>query len=513
MKNKNNTPTVLIILDGWGISEQTEGNAIRLAKIPFFDLLSRNYPNSKIQTCCEHVGMPKDVMGNSEVGHMNMGAGRVCIQDITKIRKSIKSGAFFHNPALLSATNHIKQNNSKLHIVGLISNGLVHSDIDFLYALLELAKREKITKVYIHAITDGIDVPSRSALRYIKNIKENIKKYGVGQLVTVGGRYYVMDRAHNYERTAKAYHAMVHGIGPYEKTSEDAVMRAYDYNLTDDMIEPTVLSDSYIPKAIVEKGDAFIFFNLRSDRTRQLSKPFVLKKFDFFDRGPLVKNLFFVGMTNFGDDLPMSIAFLEDRIINNLPEYLGTQDLHQLYIAEEEKFAPVAYFFHGGTSVQQKNEKRIMIRSPKVKSYDRIPEMSAEEVTQELLRDLSGDKSQFITVNFANPDMLGHTGNLKATIRALEFLDSKLEQIVSLVLQKSGTTIITADHGNCEEMTDPKTKKVQRTHTTNPVPFILVNDKMRNIKLADGILGDIAPTILKIMGIEKPKEMTGKELF
>ena len=514
--SKNKKPTIHIILDGWGISEQKEGNAVYLSKTPFLDKVQADFPTTRIETCCEHVGLPPEIMGNSEVGHLNMGAGRVVPQDVKTVNEAIDSGAFFANPTLLTAMSHVKQHGSKLHLVGMISDGLVHSDIRFLFALLDMCCKENIKKVYIHAITDGIDVARRSALDYIKQVKDKIKKVGCGQIVTVSGRYYAMDRAHNYDRTARAYHAMVHGIGPYEKTAEAAVERAYQYDLNDDMIEPTVISDSYVPKALVEAGDAFVFFNLRSDRTRQLSKPFVLDEFEFFDRGPQIQNLNFVGMTNFGDDLPMAIAFLENRIVNSLPETLGRiVNIPQLYIAEEEKFSHVAYFFHGGSSIQYEKEKRIMVPSKRDRSYADNPRMSAEEVTKEILADIKKGSSDFILVNYANPDMVGHTGDLKAAIKALEFIDFKVRDVVSAITKKDGNALITADHGNCEEMIDLKTKEVLRKHTTNPVPFVIIggDQKLKNLKLNEGALGNVAPTILKVMDLEIPSEMTSPPLF
>jgi 2,3-bisphosphoglycerate-independent phosphoglycerate mutase len=510
------TPTILIILDGWGISARREGNAVALSKTPFLDKIQADFTSTQLQACCESVGLPPNIMGNSEVGHLNMGAGRIVTQDLKIINDAIASGTFFANPTLLAALNHVRQHNSKLHLVGMISDGLVHSDIRFLYALLKMCRQNNIEKVYIHAITDGIDVSRRSAKRYLKNLEEKIKEYGCGRIVTIGGRYYAMDRSHNYDRTARAYHAMVHGIGPFEKTAAAAIDRAYQYDLNDDMIEPTVISDSYKPHALVEAGDAFIFFNLRSDRTRQLSKPFVLPDFDFFDRGPQIQNLNFVGMTNFGDDLPMAIAYLENRLVNSLPENLGRNaKISQLYISEEEKFSHVAYFFHGGSSQQYAKEKRIMVPSQKVKSYAQLPEMSAAAVTQGILQELADNQPEFTLVNYANPDIVGHTGDLKAAIRALEFLDGQVQTVVKSVLQQQGTIFVTADHGNCEEMIDPKTKEILRKHTTNPVPFIVISDNpaLKNIKLESGALGNIAPTVLKTMGLEIPREMTSPPLF
>ncbi len=511
-----NKPTTLLILDGWGISSQTEGNAVYLAKTPFLSYIQENYPNTQIKTCCTEVGLPPGVMGNSEVGHLNMGAGRVVEQDVVTIQQAIESGAFYSNPALLASLEHSRQYNSKMHLVGMISDGLVHSDIRILFSLLKMCQQQKISQVYLHLITDGIDVPRRSALRYVEEINKYIKQTGVGQIVTISGRYYAMDRTHNYDRTAKAYHAMVHGIGPYEKSAKDAIERAYEYGIDDDMIEPTVISDSFQPKALVEAGDSFIFFNLRSDRTRQLSKPFVLHDFDFFDRGKHIANLNFTGMTNFGDDLPMAIAFMDNRLVNTLPETLGRiEKISQLYIAEEEKFSHVAYFFHGGSSKQYEKEDRIMVPSLHVKSHDEEPAMSAGAVTEEILDNISHNKSQFILANFANPDIIGHTGNLKATVEALEYIDARVKEICEANKKRDGITIITADHGNCEEMIDPKTKEPVRRHTTNPVPFIIVSEdsKIKNLKLKEGALGNIAPTTLQLMNYDIPSEMTSEGLF
>ena len=506
----------MIILDGYGLAPRRPGNAVELARTPFLHSIRENYPMTRLQSSGESVGLPPQIMGNSEVGHLNLGAGRIVPQDVTIINQAIDAGTFFDNPTLLAALNHVKQHNSKLHLVGMISDGLVHSDIRSLFALLRLAQQQKIKQVSIHAITDGIDVPPRSALKYIQQVEDHIKKTGVGQIVSLSGRYFAMDRAHNYDRTAKAYHAMVHGIGPYEKTATAAVNRAYQYGLNDDLIEPTVISETYRPRALVTDGDAFIFFNLRSDRTRQLTKPFVLNDFNFFDRGPQVKNLFFLGLTNFGDDLPMSIAFLPNRLINTLPEFFGrVVKAPQLYIAEEEKFSHVAYFFHGGSSKPYPLEQRVMVPSVKVHSFAEKPAMSAGAVTTQILTALTTSHFDFILVNFANPDIVGHTGDLSAAIRALEYLDQRIKALVDEVMRQKGLVIITADHGNCEQMTTNGSAHVSRSHSLNPVPFIVISEdkKIKSLKLKEGPLGSVAPTLLKILGYDIPKEMTAPILF
>lgn len=513
-KNRKRKPVVLMILDGWGEGKKYPGNAVKLARTPFFDALKKDFPWSRVETCCEHVGLPKGLMGNSEVGHMNMGAGRVVEQELVVINNAIKSGVFFQNATLLASIQHAKSQRSTLHLVGILSDGRVHGDIKHLFALLKLCKRQGLKKVSIHAITDGRDVPPKSALKYIKALKRKIKTYGVGKIATVSGRYYAMDRAHHYDRTKKVYDAIVAGKGLHAKSAEEAVSSAYAKGLNDYNLIPTVVGDPKKKELLVDDGDAFIFYNLRSDRTRQLTKPFVLPTFDFFRRNIRVNNLYFTGMTSFGDDLPMSIAFPSAHVHNSIPDYLEEmKNIRHMYIAEEEKFAPVAFFFHGGRAILAKNEKRVMIKSLDVKSYALAPEMSAKKITKKVLDSMKNKHFPDLTVmNYANPDMLGHTGNIPAAVKSLEFLDKEIKKIVRKVIKKKGDVLITADHGNIEEMLysdgSPQTK-----HSTNPVPAILVQSRKTYKEMKNGILGDVAPTILKLMKLEKPAEMTGESLI
>lgn len=503
-----------MILDGFGEGKNYPGNAIKLARMPFFISLRKQFPTSYVQTCCESVGLPTGLMGNSEVGHMNMGAGRIVEQELTIIDNAIESGVFFQNPTLLAAINHARENKSVLHLVGILSDGKVHGDINHLFALLRLCKKQGISNVEIHAITDGRDSAPRSAPKFLKLLNQKIKRLGVGHIATIMGRHYAMDRAHKYDRTKKAYDAIVHGIGPHSKTPEEALDKAYKQGLDDFQVEPTIIGDPKKDGSLVKNKDAFIFYNLRSDRTRQLTKPFVLPVFNLFDRGKKVENLYFTGMTSFGDDLPMSIAFSSSYVHNSLPAFISKQkNLTQMYIAEEEKFAPVAFFFHGGSAILAKNEKRVMIKSKDVVSYAMAPEMSAFEITKKVVSSLYNKHYPDITVmNYANPDMLGHTGDIPAAVRALEFLDGEIKKVVSKVMQKHGTVLITADHGNIEEMIYPDGSP-KTSHSTNPVPIVLVEYGKKHKKMKDGILGDISPTILKLMELEKPLEMTGESLI
>lgn len=509
--SRKNTPLVLVILDGWGMALPSKGNAISLSKTPCFDFLWKKYSHTRLAASGEAVGLPRGADGNSEVGHMNMGAGRIVTQDVVRINECIENGSFFQNSTLLSAIHYAQIHNSDLHLMGLFSDGLVHSDIKHLKVLLELCKKEKVSKVYIHGFLDGRDTPPKSALKYIDQVEKWIKEFGVGKIVSVCGRYYAMDRAHKWDRTQKVFNMMIHGKDKQARSAREAVEQAYKQGITDEFIEPTFILYDH-QKTTVQDNDAIIFFNLRSDRARQMTKPYVLDDFKFFDRGKMPKNIFFVGLTNFGDDLPMLTAFPEHRISKALPETLSKiSHYRQLYVAEEEKFGPVAYFFHGGFSIPFENENRIMIKSKNVATYDLTPEMSAGEINQAVLQNIK--KYDFIVMNYANPDMLGHTGNIKAAIIGLEFVDKCLAKIIDATMKENGTIIVTADHGNVEEMIDPETGEVDTEHSTNPVPFIIVSSKFKKKELPEGILGDVAPTVLDIMDQSMPKDMTGKNLL
>lgn len=508
---KKYQPTLLIILDGWGLSIPSKGNAIAKARTPNFNNLWEHYPKTTLQASGEAVGLPHGLMGNSEVGHINLGAGRVVKQDLTIINESIEDGTFFQNPVLLSAIQHARANGSNLHLMGLLSDGGVHSDIHHLYALLKLISESSYNKeVYIHGFTDGQDTAHKSAKKYLEDLEKKIKKYKTGRLASLAGRYYAMDRAHNWERNKMVYDMLVHGKASKARSPYEVVEQAYAQGKTDEFIEPTIILNDHQPIAKIKDRDVIIFFNLRSDRARQLTKPFVLYDFDLFDRGNYLGDLFFVGMTNFGDDLPMSIAFPDYRVKNSLPEFLGNfKSLKQLYIAEEEKFAHVAYFFHGGSSVAIPNEERIMIASPEVKSYASVPPMSAGEVTKVITENITRARlHDFILVNYANPDMLGHTGNFRAVVEGVEYVDGCLGKLLKALDVVGGRAVVTADHGNAERMLDPETGEADTKHTTNPVPFIIYDKRVKNKKLKEGLLGNVAPSVLGLMNIDKPEEMT-----
>lgn len=514
MPKKKRKPTVLIILDGWGMALPSKGNAVTQADTPYFDSLWETYPRTLLRTHGEAAGLPHGIAGNSEVGHMNMGAGRIVKQDVVKINEGIENGSFFQNSTLLSAIRYVQVRKSRLHLMGLLSDGMVHSDLNHLRTLLKLCKKEKVHKIYIHAFLDGRDTPPKSALKYIDQVEKWTKELKVGKITSVCGRYYAMDRAHKWDRTKRVFNMMIHGQDKQARSAKEAIEKSYKKGKTDEFVEPTFILYDH-ERTTVQDNDAIIFFNLRSDRARQLTKPFVLDDFTFFDRKKMPKNIFFVGLTNFGDDLPMLTAFPEHRIPMALPETLSkVPRLKQIYITEEEKFGPVAYFFHGGFSIPFENEDRIMIKSKDVATYDLAPEMSAGEITEAVLKNLK--KYNFILMNYANPDMLGHTGNIKAAIQGLEFVDKCLAKVIDQILKQKGNAIITADHGNADEMLDLETGKPITSHSKNPVPFIVVGKtyaRKRKKELKEGILGDVAPTILDIMNQTIPEEMTGRSLL
>jgi 2,3-bisphosphoglycerate-independent phosphoglycerate mutase len=510
-------PFVLIILDGWGIAPPSKGNAIALANTPAMDKFYKIYPNTTLNATGQAVGLEKNQMGGSEAGHMNIGAGRIVKQDSRYISEAINSGEFFKNLALRKATNYVKVNSSSLHLIGLLSSeDSPHSNPKHLKALLLLAKKQKVKNVYLHLFTDGRDTLPRSALKYLKDLEKELAKLNLGEIATIGGRFYGMDRTKNWQRLIKAYRAIVDGKGEKVFSAKEAIEKAYAQGLSDEFILPTVIiKKNKKPIAQVKNKDAVIFFNLRSDRARQLSKFFVLEKVNGFKgKWTKLKKIFFVAMTDFGPDLPCHTAFLSHDVEKTLPFIL--KDFKQLYIAETEKYAHITYFFNGGHANAVGGEKRIMIPSPKVSSYDQKPEMSAPEITEVVKKNIEKDVYDFYAINFANPDMVGHTGNLGAAIKAVEEVDKCVGQIVKEVLKKRGVCFIAADHGNSDEMIDLKTGDVLTMHSKNPVPFIIVGEefKKKNLKLrSKGILGDIAPTILDIMEIKKPRERTGRSLI
>lgn len=505
-----NKVTALIILDGWGIGPDYEGNAIKRAKTPNFDVLMRRYPNTILSTSGYDVGLPKGQMGNSEVGHLNIGAGRIVYQDLTRITMSIENGEFYENESLLNAIYHAKNNNSTLHLIGLLSDGGVHSHNTHLYSLIELAKKNDLSNVEIHCITDGRDVSPTSSPNYIKELMKKIKKIGVGHISTIMGRYYAMDRNRQWDRVELAYNAIIKGLGEKFKDPVEAIRTSYLNGVTDEFIKPLLIEKENGELGTVKDNDAIIFFNFRPDRAREITRAFVDEDFPYFERKKV--NVKYVCMTLYDRTIEnVEIAYKPNFVQKTLGEYLSSLDIKQLRAAETEKYAHVTYFFNGEIEEPFKNEVRILIPSPDVPTYDLKPEMSAFELKKMVMDQLEKDIYQVMIINFANPDMVGHTGDIEAAVKAVEAVDKCLGEIVNYIIRIEGTAIITSDHGNCEEMFDSETLDKITSHSTNKVPFIVVDNK--KIKLREGILADVAPTMLELMGLEKPIEMTGKSLI
>ena len=505
-------PVMLMILDGFGIAEKSEGNAVALANKPNFDRLVKEYPNTQLQASGMAVGLPEGQMGNSEVGHLNIGAGRIVYQELTRITKAIEDGDFFENEALMKAMKNAKENNASLHLMGLLSDGGVHSHIDHLKGLLEFAKKEGLQKVYVHAFMDGRDVPPSSGKDFIIKAEEMMKEVGVGQIATVSGRYYAMDRDNRWERVQLAYNAIVLGEGEKASSAVEAIDNSYHDEKTDEFVLPCVIEEDGHPTATIKNGDSVVFFNFRPDRARELTRAINDKEFAGFNRETL--DLTFVTMTQYDKTLErVNIAFKPQTLVNTLGEYVSSKGLEQLRIAETEKYAHVTFFFNGGVEKENPGEERKVIPSPKVATYDLKPEMSAYEVTDELLNRLDQDKYDMIILNFANPDMVGHTGVVQAAVKAIEAVDECLGKIVDKVLEKDGTVFITADHGNAETEIDFSTGNPFTAHTTNPVPFVWVSNNIDGRTLKSGKLADIAPTMLNVMNLEVPEEMTGERLI
>ena len=503
--------TMLMILDGFGINENEEGNAVKIANIPNINEIMKQYPNTIIHTSGLDVGLPDGQMGNSEVGHTNIGAGRIIYQELTRITKSIEDGDFFSNQELVAAIENCKKNNSKLHILGLLSDGGIHSHIRHLMAILELAKRKDFENVYVHCFTDGRDTPPASADTYITELEEKIKEKGVGKIATISGRFYAMDRDKRWQRVERAYNAIVKGEGEKYNSASAAIENSYQKEIFDEFIEPSVICKNGEPIAKLEENDSVIFFNYRPDRAREITRTIVDPEFKEFDRKYFKTH--FVTFTNYDETLLpyVNIAFKKEEIKNTFGEYLSKKGLTQLRIAETEKYAHVTFFFNGGEEKQYEGEDRILIPSPKVETYDMKPEMSAPEVTENVVKAINSRKYDVIILNFANPDMLGHTGNIDASVKALEVLDGCVKQVVDAIIANEGTVLITADHGNTEQMVDYKTGEPHTAHTTNPVPLVVVGRD--NIKLKEGRLADLVPTMLDLMNLEKPEEMTGESLI
>jgi len=532
-------PVVLIVLDGWGMAPAGPGNAISQAKIPNFQKYWAVYPRTQLQASGEAAGLPKGERGNSEAGHLNLGAGSIVFQDLPRIDMAIADGTFFQKEAFLQSAEHVKKNQSRLHLLGLIGAGGVHSSLEHLLALIHFAKNQNISNLYLHLFTDGRDSPPTSAINYILKVEEELKNLGIGKIATLIGRYYAMDRDNRWDRTQKAYDLLVLGKGETANNPIEVIKRSYAAGKTDEFIEPIVLDK----QGMVNDNDAVIFFNFRIDRPRQLTKAFVLPNFETleikkvsfdpyaeryglkiyeapkgtttFKREKVLKNLFFVTMTEYEKNLPLAIAFPPEPVRLPLARVLSEQGLRQLHIAESEKYPHVTVFFDGGRETPFVGEDWVEIPSPKVTTYDLKPEMAVYELTNQVLRRLKGNIYDFVLINFANPDMVGHTGVISAGIKACEAVDECLGKIVNTVLNLNGACIITADHGNVEEMINLNTGGIDTEHSTNPVPFIIVNKKYNQGGriLPRGILADVSPTVLNLLGIEKPQLMMGKSLI
>lgn len=503
-------PLLLCILDGYGNNPAVEGNAIRTAKTPNMDAYLAQYPHTLLNASGMAVGLPEGQMGNSEVGHTNIGAGRIVYQELTRITKSIDDGDFFSNEAFLEAVENCKAKNSALHILGLLSDGGVHSHNKHIYALAKLAKDAGLTKVYFHCFLDGRDVPPSSGKDFVAELQDKLTELGCGKIATVMGRYYAMDRDNRWERVEKAYAAMALGIGEHVSDPVAAVAASYDAEVTDEFVIPVVVTENDAPVGVVANGDSMIFANFRPDRAREITRCFVDPEFNGFAREYLPVH--YVCMTQYDKTMPnVHVAFKPESLNNTLGEYLSRNGLSQLRIAETEKYAHVTFFFNGGIEAPYSGEDRALIASPKVATYDLKPEMSAYEVTEEALKRIASDKYDVIILNFANCDMVGHTGVFSAAVSAVEAVDECMGKVVEAVLAKGGAALITADHGNADQMVDPENGEAFTAHTTFPVPFITagLNKPLRD----GGCLADIAPTMLQILGLAKPGEMTGTSLI
>ncbi|MEK7665999.1 MAG: 2,3-bisphosphoglycerate-independent phosphoglycerate mutase [Patescibacteria group bacterium] len=520
-------PVVLMVLDGWGVAPEGDGNAIALANTPVMDDLMRRYPAMTLRASGEEVGLSWGEMGNSEVGHLTIGAGRVYYQTLPRIDRDITAGIFFERPAFLKAIEHVKKNGSKLHLVGLVSSGRVHGMDSHCHALLELAKRHDLKEVFVHAILDGRDTLYNAGIDFVTTLTQKMDKLGVGKIASLIGRFYAMDRDNRWDRIEKAYNLMVNGDG--QTTAEDpleAIRASYTKEIYDEQIVSTVIAHNGVPVATVGAHDAVIFFNFRSDRARELTKAFVLPDFEKFPR-TTVEDLLFVTMAEYEVGLPVDVAYQPDVIKNSLAEVLSNAGLTQLHIAETEKYAHLTFFLNGTHEKPFKGEERVIIPSPKVTTYDQEPAMSAPQITDRIVKEIRKDAFDFIVLNFANADMVGHTGNFEATVKACEVVDVCIGKIVEATLEKNGIVFITGDHGNGEELKNLQTKDMDKEHSTNPVPLIIISNSLESqpgptgeipngdLSLSPpiGMLADVAPTILKFLKIKQPTEMTGTALL
>ena len=504
----NKKPLMLMILDGWGINPcDNQINAIKnAAPKEYLELLAK-YPHSQLKASGEAVGLPEGQMGNSEVGHLNIGAGRVIYQPLVKITKDIRDGEFFEIPVLKEAFEYAKENNTAIHFAGLVSDGGVHSHIDHIYGLLQMAKNYGLTKVYLHAFLDGRDTPPSSAVNFLAQVEAKMAEIGVGKIATISGRYFAMDRDKNYDRTKIAYDNMTLGNGIEASSADEAIKASYAAGVTDEFVKPTVIDK----EGLVKSGDVLINFNFRPDRARQITRAFNDKEFTFFDRN--IDPIKVYCMRQYDSTIDAPVIYKDDEIVNTFGEVISKAGLTQLRTAETEKYAHVTFFFNGGVESQYPGEDRKLVASPKVATYDLKPEMSAYEVTEGAKEALISGKYDVVILNFANPDMVGHTGVLEAAVKAIKAVDECVKVLVDTVLSLDGSVLITADHGNAELMVDPETNAPFTAHTTNEVPFIYVSNHTEGVTLKDGKLADIAPTMLNILGIEQPKEMTGENLI
>jgi 2,3-bisphosphoglycerate-independent phosphoglycerate mutase len=515
-------PFVLIIMDGWGINPRKEGNAIALARTPSIDELTRRWPNTVVRTSGEAVGLPEGQMGNSEVGHQNIGAGKRVLQDYTRVSESIRDGSFFQNAALLKAIEHVKRNQSQLHLCGLLGNGGVHAHESHLEALLRLAHMHTIEHVYVHAFTDGRDTSPTGAIEFMRYLQARAREVGgehAAQVATVSGRYYAMDRDNRWERTAMAYFAMTRAEGLRASSALEAIQQSYEQKTTDEFILPTVIREEDQPVAVVKAGDALIHYNFRPDRARQLTKAFVLHQLPLsaqgkFERGSCLADLCYAMMTEYEEGLDAEVAYCADEVDMPLARVIAQQGLRQFHSAETEKYAHVTYFINGRRELPFPGEDRVLVASPKVPTYDLQPEMSAAGVTDAAVERIRSGDYDFVVMNYANADMVGHTGVLTATMKAVEAVDTGVGQIVEATLAMNGALLITADHGNAEQLIEYDTGKPYTAHTTYPVPLYLVAPQLAQMPLrSDGILADVAPTILQALGIEPPRDMMGRSLL
>ena len=506
-------PTVLMILDGYGLNDKHEANAVYEAKTPVMDNLMKEYPFVKGYASGLAVGLPDGQMGNSEVGHLNMGAGRIVYQELTRITKEIQDGDFFKNEALLAAMKNAKENDSAIHFMGLLSDGGVNSHNTHLYGLLEMAKREGLKKVYVHCFLDGRDTPPASGKGYIEELQAEMKKIGVGEIGVVSGRYYAMDRDNRWDRVELAYKALTKGEGVKGTDAAEAVQASYDNGKTDEFVLPTVIEKDGKPVTTISDKDSVVFFNFRPDRAREITRAFCCDDFTGFERGQRL-DLTYVCFTEYDDTIPNKlVAFHKVQLHNTFGEYLAAHKMTQARIAETEKYAHVTFFFNGGVEEPNEGEDRILVKSPKVPTYDMQPEMSAPQVCDKLVEAIRSGKYDVIIINFANPDMVGHTGVEEAAIKAVEAVDECVGRAVEAIKEVDGQMFICADHGNAEQLVDYNTGDPFTAHTTNPVPFILVNADPKYTLRENGCLADIIPTLIQLMGMEQPEEMTGKSLL